>query len=145
MREFLAKLPREVQVVLGGSVLYLVFSFFDWQQVSALGITVGVTEWHGIGVVAALLAIAVLVWELVRLYQPELHVGTLAPGLVSVGLVLLLLVFTVITVLTHTEARHWPAWLGLVLAVVVAAAGLGRARGEGVKVPDLPTGRPIQH
>ena len=28
----LVKLPRETQAVLGGSVLYLIFSFFDWQQ-----------------------------------------------------------------------------------------------------------------
>jgi hypothetical protein len=33
------KLSREAQVVLGGGVLYLVFSFLDWQQVSAFGIT----------------------------------------------------------------------------------------------------------
>lgn len=144
MKEMLAKLPREVQVVLGGVVLYVVLSFFDWQQVSAFGITAGVSEWHGVGVVAALLAIAVLVWELARLTQSELRLGALEPGVLSVGLVLLLLVFTVITFLTHNEARHWPAWLGLALSVVIAVAALRRARAEGVKAPGLP-GRPVQH
>ena len=52
----LMKLSREVQIVLGGAVLYVIFSFLDWQQVSFGGISAGLNEWHGIGVVAALLA-----------------------------------------------------------------------------------------
>jgi hypothetical protein len=135
--EMLKKLPREVQVVLGCGLLYLVFSFLDWQQVSFGPLTAGVSEWHGIGVVAGLLVIALLLWEAARLFQVAIQLGSVTPGLVSVGLALLLLLFTVITFLTHNEARHWPSWLGLVLSIAIAAAALARARAEGVQMPDL--------
>lgn len=135
--EILKKLPREVQVVLGGGLLYLVFSFFDWQQVSFGGFTAGLSEWHGVGVVAGLLVIALLIWEAARLFQITIQLGSVTPGLVSVGLALLLLLFTVITFLTHNEARHWPSWLGLFLSIAIAAAALARGRMEGVQMPDL--------
>lgn len=135
--EMLKKLPREVQVVLGGGVLYVIFSFLDWQQVSAGPFSFGVNEWHGIGVVAGLLAIALLLWEVARLFQLNIQLGPVTPGLASVGLALLLLLFTVITFLTHGTARHWPAYVGLVLSIAIAAAAFARARAEGVQMPDL--------
>ena len=137
MMEMLKKLPRAVQVVLGGGALYLIFSFFDWQQVSFGPVTAGVSEWEGIGVVAGLLVVALLFWEVARLFQIGMPLGPFSPGLVSVGLALLLLLFTVITFVSHNEARHWPSWLGLVLSIVIAGAALARAKAAGVKMPDL--------
>lgn len=131
----LVKLSREVQVVLGGSLLYLIFSFFDWQQVGAFGITVGASEWHGVGVVSGLVVIVLLVWETARLIGIKVELGSITPGLVSVALALVLLLFTIITFLSHSTARHWPAWIGLILSVVVAAAALKRAKREDVQLP----------
>lgn len=131
----LVKLPREMQAILGGSVLYLIFSFFDWQQVSAGGFTFGVNEWHGIGVVAGLLVIVLLAWEAVRFLGMKIQLGPVSPGQLSLLLALALLVFTVITFLTHSTARHWPAWIGLILSVVIAAAALRRAKAEDVHLP----------
>jgi hypothetical protein len=133
----LMKLPREVQAVLGGSVLYLIFSFLDWQQVSVpvINVTAGASEWHGVGVVAGLVVIALLVWEAVRLMGMQVELGPVTPGQLSALLALLLLLFTVITFLSHSTARHWPAWIGLILSVVVAAAALKRAKGEDVHLP----------
>jgi len=130
------KLPREMQVILAGGVLYLIFSFLDWQQVSFLNVTAGRSEWHGVGIIAGLLVIALLVWEALRLMQVKMNLGAiLTPGLVSVSLALLLLLFTVITFFSHNEARHWPAWIGLILSIVIALAALARARAEGVQMP----------
>ena len=129
-------LSREVQVVLGGGLLYLIVSFLDWQQISAFGITVGRSEWSGIGVVAGLLAIALLAWEAARLFAIKVPLGTLTEGLVSVGIALLLALFTVITFATHGTARHWPAWIGLILAIAIAVAAVVRARAEGVQLPE---------
>jgi hypothetical protein len=134
----LMKLSREVQIVLGGAVLYLIFSFFDWQQVSYLGVSAGRSEWSGIGVIAGLLVLVLLAWEAVRLFEVKIELGSLTPGLVSVGLALLLLVFTVITFLSHNEARHWPAWIGLLLSIVIAVFAVKRAQGEGVEMPSMP-------
>jgi hypothetical protein len=137
--DMLKKLPREVQVILGGTVLYVIFSFFDWQQVSFLSVSAGITEWHGVGVIAALLAIALLAWEGARLAGVRLQFGPITPGLGSLGLALLLLLFTVITFLTHNEARHWPAWVGLILSIAIAAAAFKRAGTEGVNVREFGT------
>jgi drug/metabolite transporter (DMT)-like permease len=133
--DLLKNLPREAQVILGAAVLALIFSFFDWQQVSFLNVTAGRSEWNGIGVVAGLLIIAVLLWEAARALNIEL--GSVPVGLVSVVLALALLLFTVITFLTHNEARHWPSWIGLILSIVIAAVALMRGRAEGVQMPDF--------
>lgn len=131
----LTRLSRETQAVLAASVLYLIISFLDWQQVSFSIVTVGRSEWHGVGVVAGLLVIALLIWEAVRLLEVKLDLGGVTPGLVSVGLALLLLLFTLITFISHSTARHWPAWIGLLLSIVVAGAAVVRARAEGVELP----------
>ena len=136
--EALMKLSREVQIVLGGTVLYVIFSFLDWQQVSFGGISAGRSEWSGIGVIAALLALILLAWEASRAFGVKIELGSVAPGLVSVGLALLLLVFTVITFLSHNEARHWPAWIGLLLSIVIAGFAFKRGQAEGVEMPSMP-------
>ena len=137
----LKKLPRDLQVILGGSLLYLILSFLNWQQVcvNAPGISAcgGVSEWHGIGVLGGLLAVAVLAWEAVRLLGLKIEVGSLTPGFISLALALALLLLTVITFLSHSAFRHWPEWLALVLSVVIAAAAVRRARGEGVEMPNI--------
>ena len=131
----LVKLPRETQAVLGGSVLYLIFSFLDWQQVSIGPISAGASEWHGVGIIAGLLVIAVLVWEAVRLMGMKVELGPVTPGQLSAVLPLLLLLFTIITFFSHSTARHWPAWIGLILSIVIAAGALMRAKGEDVHLP----------
>jgi hypothetical protein len=133
--DILKRLPREVQIILAATLLFLIFSFFDWQQVSVAGFTAGISMWHGIGVVTGLLIFAVLIWEAARVLN--VGFGELPVGLVSVVLALLLFVFTLITFLTHDEARHWPAWIGFILSIVIAVVALGRARGEGVQIPDM--------
>ena len=115
--DMLKKLPREAQVVLGCTVLYVIFSFLDWQHASFSN--AGINEWHGVGVIAALLAIALLVWEGARLAGVRVALGPITPELGSLGLALLLLLFTVITFLSHNEARHWPAWIGLLLSIAI--------------------------
>jgi hypothetical protein len=125
---------RDLQVVLAGTALYLIMSFLDWQQVSAGPFSVGVNEWHGIGIVAGLLAVALLAWEAARLLSIKIELP-LAPGQVSVGLALLLLLFTVITFLSHSAYRHWPEYLGTLLSIAVAVAAVRRARTEGVEMP----------
>jgi hypothetical protein len=132
--DILKRLPRETQIILAATVLFLIFSFLDWQQVSVAGFSAGISMWHGFGVVTGLVIFAVLIWEVARALN---FAGDLPVGLISVGLALLLFLFTLITFLTHNEARHWPAWIGFILSIVIAVVALGRARAEGVQMPDL--------
>ena len=134
----LMKLSREAQIVLVGGVVVLILSFLDWQQVSIAGFgSYGANEWHGIGVLAGLLIFALLGWEAARAFGVKLPDGPVSNGLVSVGLALLLALFTVITFLTHSAYRNWPAWAGLIVVLIVAAAAVMRAKGEGVQMPDM--------
>src|ERR1700722_11697922 len=135
----LMKQSREVQAILGGAVLYIIFSFFDWQQVSFStsfgGGSFGYSEWSGFGIIAALVAIVLLVWEIARLVNFQVNLGSMSAGQISAGLALLLLLTTVITFLTHGTARHWPAYVGLLLSLVIAGAAFVRAKAEGVTIP----------
>jgi hypothetical protein len=145
----LSKLSRETQVVLVGGVLLFILSFLDWQQLSLSsfglegGPTVGANEWHGIGILAGLLVVAMLAWEVLRLLAADVSVGTLSPGLVSVGLALLMALFTLIAFLDKSEFRHWPAWVALIVALVVAVAAVARARAEGVQIPQAGAARSV--
>lgn len=137
----LSQSSRQTQIILVCALLYVIDSFLHWQEVSvsALGVTAsaGASEWHGIGIVAALLGIAVLIWELARSADVRLELGALTPGLLSVGLALLLTLFTVIAFLDKSDFRHWPEWLGLVLSIVIGVAALARGREEGIDMSDV--------
>lgn len=137
--DLFSKLSREAQAVLVGGVVLLILSFFPWQEVSfsfgSVGVSASLNEWHGIGFLAALLVIAMLAWEVVRLMGVDVSLGSLSPGLVSVGLVVLTVLFTVIAFFDKSDARNWPAWIALIVALVVGAAGVMRARAEGVQMP----------
>jgi hypothetical protein len=110
--------------MLAGAALLLIDLFLVWQKVSVDGpfgtISASRSGWHGIGVLVGLLTIALIAWELARLAgrAPELPV---AGDVVSAGLAAGAGLLAVIEFLTHSEARHWPAWLGLLCAVVIVA------------------------
>jgi len=139
----LMKLSRDVQIVLGGAALYVIISLFDWQSASGSSAgfhySIGFNEWHSFfGVITALLAIALVAWELARIYEVKIPIGSLTPGFVSVGLATLLLLFTVIIFLDWSQFRAWPEFLGLILSLVIGGFAFKRARDEGVELPNLP-------
>ena len=42
-----------------------------------------------------------------------------------------------ITFVSHNEARHWPAWIGLLLSIVITVFALKRSHADGVSVPNI--------
>ena len=131
--EALKKLPREVQVVLGGVVLYVIFSFFDWQSYYIFSDN----EWHGLGILAVLVAIVLLAWEISRLMNVKISLP-LSSGQVSAGLALVLLVLTVIIFLDWSQYRAFGEWAGLILSLAIAGGAFVRAKSEGVTMPEMP-------
>lgn len=120
-------LSRGLQLMLVGSILLLIDSFFDWQhvEVKVAGQTIaegGNSGWHGVGVIMALLTIVLIVWIVVRLAEVDLKLP-LSEAMTAALLAFLILLFTVIKFLADNEARHWPAWVGLILAIVIAVGG----------------------
>ncbi|TMK34725.1 MAG: hypothetical protein E6G64_01345 [Actinobacteria bacterium] len=119
-----AGLSIGTKVLLVGGLALLIDSFLDWQQISFLGHSAGQSMWHGIGVVAGLFVIALLLWEIGQVTgvtgQLQLPVSA---TLVSVGLAAATALFTIIKFLVAHQLRHWPAWIGLILAIVLAIGG----------------------
>jgi len=116
-------LSRGTQLMLAGAALLLVDTFLPWQEVSFEFLDVSASEswtaWHGFwGVLLGLLTIALLAWLVVRLLGTEvdLPVSETLVGAVLAGLILLSAVLKVLT----DEAVAWGAWLGLILAIVIA-------------------------
>jgi hypothetical protein len=115
------------QVLLVSGLLLFIDLFFQWQQVcaSAPGFgthCAGVSGWHGIGVLTGLLTIALLAWELIGALGVDLGdaMRNLPTALISAALAAAVALFVIIEFLTHNEFRHWPAWVGLVLGIVIA-------------------------
>jgi hypothetical protein len=116
-------LSRGMQVMLVGSVLLLIDSFFDWQQVSGTvfgeDVSAGASGWHGVGFIMGILTVVLIAWIVVRLAAVDVNLPV-SDAMTGALLGFLILLFTVIKFFVDNEARHWPAWVGLILAVVIA-------------------------
>jgi hypothetical protein len=135
------------KVLLAGGLVLFIDLFLDWQQrcgSTPLGsICVSRTGWHGIGILVGLLTLAMIAWEAIGAFNVDLGsaVQSLPTALVSAALAAAVAVFTIIEFLTHNEIRHWPAWLGLILAIVIAVGGWLRFS-EGESAATTPTTSP---
>jgi hypothetical protein len=130
----ISKLSHGAKLIIGGTIAFLIVSIFNWQEVDISGIaSVGRSMWHGWGVLAGLLAIALLVWEVIRLANINVAMPV-TPAMTSAALAVLLAIFTVIKFLADNEFRTFWAWLGLILAIaIVVGAWLNmQAAGEGL-------------
>jgi hypothetical protein len=135
--EQLRDLSTGAKIVLGGAVVFLIVSFFNWQEVDLGPIgEAGVSMWDGIGWLAGLLAIALIAWQVLRLANVNLEVG-LSPTMVTAALAALLLVFTFIKFLVDDEFRTFWAWLGLALAIVVAVGAWLAMQAAGESLDDV--------
>jgi hypothetical protein len=131
-----AGLSTGTKVLLVGGIILLVDTFLSWQQVSAGPFTASVSGWHEIGVLMGLFVIALVVWEGLQVAgvtkQIELPVSAV---LISVALAAATALFTIIKFIVANEARNWPAWIGLILAVVIAVGGWLKYKEEPVTAP----------
>lgn len=133
----LSQLSRGAQIVLAASIAFLIVSFFNWQEVDFGPIgDVGVSMWNGVGWIAGLAAIALIVWQVLRLANVKLEIGVM-PAVLTAALAALLVLFTLIKILDDGEFRTFWAWLGLVLSVVVAVGAWLNLQESGERIPFL--------
>ena len=120
-------LGRGAQIMLVGAVLLLIDLFLPWQDFDVggiadeLGVDATWSGWHGFaGVVLGLLTIIVLAWCIVRLASVDIPLPV-STAMTAALLGTLVLIFAIIKILTilGDEQTIW-AWLGLVLAIVIA-------------------------
>jgi hypothetical protein len=144
-------LGRGAQIMLVGAVLLLIDLFLPWQDFDVggiadeLGVDATFSGWRGFaGVVLGLLTIIVLAWCIVRLASVDIPLPV-STAMTAALLGTLVLIFAIIKILTilGDEQTIW-AWIGLVLAVVVAvgafqtvqeAGGVDTLRSE---IPSMP-------
>jgi hypothetical protein len=133
------------KVLLVGGVLLVIDLFLHWQSKDIGPITVSRSGWHGIGVLVGLLTLAMIAWEMIGALGVDLGdaVRNLPTNLISAALAAAVTLFTIIEFLTHNEIRSWPAWIGLILAIVIAVGGWLRfSEGETAATPTTSTTTP---
>jgi hypothetical protein len=132
----LSELTTGAKIVLGAAIAFLIVSFFSWFEVDVGIVSASANMWHGIGVLAGLLAIALIVWQAIRLANIELEIGV-GPAMVTTALAVLLVIFAFIRFIDAPNGwdRTIWAWLGLIFAIVtVVGAWMNmQATGESVR------------
>jgi hypothetical protein len=124
----LAEISNTTKALLGVGVLMFIDLLFNWQEVcvSFAGVEQcgGRSGWAGWGTLVGILLIGLLIWEGLTLAGMHKNLNLpVAAGMISAALTVAILVFTVIKFLADNEFRKWPAWVGLVLAIVLVVLG----------------------
>ena len=136
------RVTAAARILLVGSGLFVIDSFGPWNRACRVE-CLTFTLWHGIGILAALVAMAILVLEGMPLVHPGAWTErTLAPlSTMGAGFLLFL---TVLKIAVDAAYLAYGAWLGLVLAAVVAYGGYRRwLEGRAGRPPDRQGGRQL--
>lgn len=122
----LAGLSTAAKVLLIAGLLLFIDLFLAWQQACAgaggFNVCGSLSGWDGIGVLTGLLVIALLLWEGAQLAGVTANLAV-PVALISAGLAGAVALFAIIEFFSHSTARHWPAWVGLILGIVIAVGG----------------------
>jgi hypothetical protein len=130
------------KLLLGATVVFLIVSFFDWFQVNDIGFA---NMWHGIGFLAGLLAVALLVWEGLRFANIDVSVP-IGPAMVSAFLAILTLLCTLIRFIDTPGSdvpgvidvsRTFWAWLGLLFAILIVVFAYVNMKAAGHSITDM--------
>lgn len=130
------RLSTQAKVLLGATVVFLIVSVFNWQEVDLGVAEAGRSMWNGWGTVAGLIAIVLLAWEGLRLANVNVTLP-ISAAMTSALLGVLLALATILKFLVDDEFRTFWAWLGLVLALVIAASAIMTMQAGGESFADM--------
>jgi hypothetical protein len=125
-------LSRGTQVMFAAGVLLLIDTFLSWQKVELPGILPDFTQnaWHGFwGILLGLLTIALLAWLVASMLGVTMSLPV-SDMLLSAALGGAILVCALLKVLMDDFTAMW-AWIGLVLAALVAVGAWLRVQEAG--------------
>ena len=117
-------LGRGMQLMLVGSVLLLISTFFNWQEIDfdlgpLGGGSAGQNAWHGFwGVAMGLLTLVLIAWIVARLAAVDIPIPVSA-AMTSAVLAFLILAFAVVKNLADDYSTFW-SYVGVVLAALIA-------------------------
>ena len=130
----LSEISNGTKLLLAAGILLLIDMFFAWQKVS---VSVGGVElasasrsgWHGFwGIVMGLLLLVLLAWVVIQVLNVELNFELpITEAWLTLGLGLLVFAFALIKNLVD-DYSAWPAYVGVVLAALVAVGAWMRAQ-----------------
>ena len=120
--------------LLVSGLLLFIDLFLPWECVDLFGGldipgqsgTFCASGFAGLGVIVAILAVALLVWEGLLAAGVAINMGTTSPALIGAILGGATALFAIISFLTSLSNVAWGAFLGLVLALAVAYASYVR-------------------
>jgi hypothetical protein len=133
------ELTTGAKLVLGAAVVLFIVSWFNWFEIGSFSID---DMWGGIGVLAGLLLIALIVWQALRLTNINLEIGV-TPSMITAALAILVLLFVAIRFLATPDlggvssGRTFWAWLGLALAIVLVAGAWMNMQATGESLADV--------
>jgi hypothetical protein len=135
--EQLSGLSTGRKLILGAGLLLLIDTFFHWQSVSIQGLgSYGVSGWHGfLGVLIGLMTIAILALVAGRAFGVAMP-DNVPDGLVTLALGGLIPLFALIKALSDSFTA-WPAWVGIVLGLGVAAGAWLNFQDSGEAMPNF--------
>lgn len=123
----MSKMDTGHKILLGSGIAYLIVLFLPWQRVCIdLGIDipggscVSLNGASGVGIINLLLVVALVAWEGMGVAGVDIK----APRqLVSAGLAFAIVIFTILKIVTDSEALYLFAWIGVILAGVIGYGG----------------------
>ena len=135
------KLTTGAKLMVVAGVLLFVDSWFSWFKVGDIGVD---NMWGGLGVLAGLLLIVLLVWHGLRLANVSFEIGV-SDSLISGALAVLILLFVVIRFIDKPGSgavsdaidRSFWAWVGLVLAILLVVGAWLNMQAAGESFGDM--------
>ncbi len=113
------------KLLLVGSVVFIISSFLAWQSVSIGQFSASANGWHGLGVIAAICAIAVLAIEVAHLVGAQFPLDAKLEGIIVAALAAGILLFTIIKIIDD-DLGAYGRWIGLIAALIATAGGVMR-------------------
>ena len=131
-----SKMSTASKILLGAGLLFLIDLFLAWQKACFGDFCVKQLGWHGWGLLAGIVVILIIVMEILLIAGVQVNVGTPQTRMMTeAALAGAVLLFTIIKFFVDNEVRKWPAFVGLILALVIAYGGYMRWQEASVTTP----------
>jgi hypothetical protein len=139
----MSRMSTASKILLAGGVLYIIDLFLPWNRLcfsfAGVGACGNASGFHGVGILNFLLALVIVVMEILLLANVDMQMGTTAQKMqIEAYVAFGLLAFTVIKIVVDLDNIYLFAWVGLVLALVVAYGGYMRWQESRLAPPASP-------